>query len=67
LALKAAGFAVMLAKGEAVPTDATLDDGEQNVAYVRLEPVLVTKELLKSTVIKDGFHTEADVYRNVPH
>ena len=67
LALKAAGFAVMLAKGEAVPTDATIDDGAQNVAYVRLEPILVTKELLKSTVIKDGFHAEADVYRNVPH
>ena len=65
LALKAAGFAVMLAKGEPIATDATLDDGVQQVPYVRLEPILVTKELLKSTVIKDGFHAEADVYRNV--
>lgn len=65
LALKAAGFAVMLAKGESVPTDATIDDGSGQVPYVRLEPILVTKELLKATVIKDGFHAESDVYRNV--
>lgn len=65
LALKAAGFAVMLAKGEPVPTDATIDDGAGQVPYVRLEPILVTKELLKATVIKDGFHAESDVYRNV--
>ena len=35
------------------------------VPYVRLEPILVTKELLNATVIKDGFHSEVDVYRNV--
>jgi D-xylose transport system substrate-binding protein len=65
LAFKAAGFAVMLAKGEAIRTDSTIDDGSSKVPYVRLEPVLVTKELLDSTVIKDGFHSAADVYRNV--
>jgi len=65
LALKAAGFAVMLAKGESITTDATIDDGAGKVPYVRLEPVLVTKDLLDATVIKDGFHTSADVYRNV--
>lgn len=65
LALKAAGFAVMLAKGEPIPTDATIDDGVGRVPYVRLEPILVTKELLRATVIKDGFHAESDIYRNV--
>jgi D-xylose transport system substrate-binding protein len=65
LALKAAGFAVMLARGETIGTDAVIDDGAGKVPYVGLEPILVTKELLKPTVIKDGFHTEADVYRNV--
>ena len=55
----------MLAKGEAIGTDDVIDDGAGNVPYIRLEPILVTKELLKPTVIKDGFHTEADVYRNV--
>jgi D-xylose transport system substrate-binding protein len=67
LALKAAGFAVMLAKGEKIETDATIDDGKGQVPYVRLDPILVTRDLLESTVIKDGFHTQEDVYRNVGH
>ncbi len=65
LALKAAGFAVMLAKGEPITTDATIDDGVTEVPYVRLEPILVTKEHLGSTVIKDGFHSAENVYQNV--
>ncbi|HET7839392.1 MAG TPA: substrate-binding domain-containing protein [Rectinemataceae bacterium] len=65
LALKAAGFAVMLAKGERIETDAVIDDGAGKVPYVRLEPILVTRPLLASTVIKDGFHEAKDVYRNV--
>lgn len=65
LALTAAGFAVMLAKGERIPTDATIDDGAGRIPYVRLEPILVTREQLDATVIKDGFHSATDVYRNV--
>jgi ABC-type xylose transport system, periplasmic component len=65
LALKAAGFAVMLARGEKVETDSTIDDGQYKVPYVRLEPELVTRETLESTVIKDGFHSADDIYRNV--
>lgn len=65
LALKAAGFAVMLAKGEKIETDSTIDDGAYKVPYVRLEPILVTRETLESTVIKDGFHTADEIYRNV--
>ncbi len=64
LALKAAGYAVMLARGEDIRTDAVIDDGRHEVPYVRLEPILVTRDLLESTVIKDGFHAAADVYRN---
>ncbi len=65
LALKAAGYAVMLARGEEVETDAVLNDGRYDVPYVRLEPILVTRDLLDATVIKDGFHSAQDVYRNV--
>ncbi|MCX7024016.1 MAG: substrate-binding domain-containing protein [Spirochaetes bacterium] len=65
LALKAAGFAVMLAKGEKIETDALIDDGKGKVPYVRLEPILVTRESLEATVIKDGFHAAADIYRNL--
>lgn len=65
LALKAAGFAVMLANHEPLQTDATIDDGSQQVPYVRLEPILVTRSNLDSTVIKDGFHQAKDVYQNL--
>lgn len=65
LALKAAGFAVMLARGEAIHTGSRINDGTYQVPYVRLDPVLVTRDLLDDTVIKDGFHQAAEVYRNV--
>jgi D-xylose transport system substrate-binding protein len=65
LALKAAGLAVMLARGEAIETDSTIDDGIGKVPYVRLEPTPVVKETLEATVIKDNFHSAVDVYRNI--
>jgi D-xylose transport system substrate-binding protein len=65
LALKAAGFAVMLAKGEPLGVDAYIDDGAGPVPYARLEPILVTQGLLEATVIKDGFHQAKAVYMNV--
>lgn len=65
LALKAAGYAVMLARNEKIETDAVISDGRYDVPYVRLEPILVTRDLLDATVIRDGFHAAADVYRNV--
>lgn len=65
LALKAAGYAVMLARGEEIRTDGVIQDGKYEVPYVRLEPILVTRDLLDATVIQDGFHSAADVYRNV--
>jgi D-xylose transport system substrate-binding protein len=65
LALKAAGFAVMLARGERIETDSTIFDGKSQVPYVRLEPILVTRETLGATVIRDGFHSADEIYRNV--
>jgi D-xylose transport system substrate-binding protein len=65
LALKAAGFAVMLANHEPIQTDATIDDGTSNVPYVRLEPILVSRSNLDATVIKDGFHSAKEVYQNL--
>ena len=43
-----------------------IDDGQGKVPYARLEPILVTRDLMNATVIKDGFHTAADIYRFVP-
>lgn len=65
LARRAAACAVSLAKGEPVQADSTIFDGKTQVPFVRLEPILVTKDKLDSTVIKDGFHSATDVYRNV--
>jgi len=67
LALNAAGFAVMLARGEKIPSDTVIDDGTWKVPYIRLEPILVTRKLLDETVIKDGFHSKTGVYRNTGH
>ena len=67
LALKAAGFAVMLAKGEPIGVDAFIDDGAKPVPYARMEPILVTKDLLDATVIRDGFHDARAIYLNVKH
>jgi len=67
LSLKAAALAVMLAKGEKLPAASTINDGLYDVPYVKLEPILVTKDSLETTVIKDGFHRREDVFRNVPN
>ncbi|MCX7655238.1 MAG: substrate-binding domain-containing protein [Treponemataceae bacterium] len=65
LALRAAAFAVMLARKEPITTDLKISDGTYQVPYFRLEPIMVTRERLKETVIKDGFHRYEEVFRNV--
>ena len=65
LALKAVGFAVMLANHEPIQTQGTIDDGAGQVPYVRLDPLLVNRENLDSTVIKDAFHSAKEVYQNL--
>jgi len=54
-ALKAAEEAVRLAKGETPAANATINNGKINVPAILLKPILVTKENIKSTVVKDGF------------
>ncbi len=54
-ALKAAEEAVQLAKGEKPVADTTISNGKINVPAILLKPVAVTKENIKSTVVKDGF------------
>ena len=60
-AAKAAEAAVQLAKGEKTGSDATTNNGKVNVPTILLKPVLVTKENIKSTVVKDGFQTLKDI------
>ncbi len=64
LADKAAEIAVALGKDEKVEMNAQLNNGMKEVPAYLLEPVVVTKENIDDTVIKDGFHTKRDaVYK----
>ena len=56
-AAKAAEEAVRLAKGEKARADGTMRNGKINVPTIMLKPVVVTKDNIKTTVVKDGFLT----------
>lgn len=73
LASAASEAAVRLARGEK-PEDIAkamgyplnmLDNGARKVSSLYLEPMFVTKDNMKETVIKDGWHPEDKVYANV--
>jgi D-xylose transport system substrate-binding protein len=64
LAQKAAAMAILLARHQPVAADGTIDDGSNQVPYLKLTPIAVTRENLDETVIRDGFHRREDVYRN---
>lgn len=60
----AAILAVALARGEAVPSSLTItmvNNGLKDVSSIILDPVAVTKDNVKSTVVADGFWTAADI------
>jgi D-xylose transport system substrate-binding protein len=54
-ALKAAEEAVRLAKGMKPDTVSFTNNGEKEVPSILLKPIEVTKDNIKSTVVKDGF------------
>ncbi|WP_294372230.1 sugar ABC transporter substrate-binding protein [uncultured Clostridium sp.] len=62
----AAEMAVKLAKGESVETNATIDNGKIQVPACFVDPVVVTKDNMMDTIIKDEFHDYEDVYKNIP-
>ena len=66
LAATAAELAVKLARREVVVAQKTVDNGMLAVPSVLNDVVTVTKENIQQTVIKDGFHSYAEVYRSVP-
>lgn len=65
-ATRAAEEAVRLAKGEKANADGTINNGKIRVPTVLLKPVLVTKDNIKTTVVKDGFQTLKDINRGLP-
>lgn len=66
LAEGAAQLAVKMAKGHEIEYSQTINDGKYDVPCILYEPILVTKNNMVETVIRDGFHTMEEVYRNVP-
>jgi D-xylose transport system substrate-binding protein len=62
LARASAELAVQLANGDSVETNGSVDNGQEDVPAVLLPPISVTKDLIDSTIVADGFHSHEDVY-----
>jgi D-xylose transport system substrate-binding protein len=56
-AVRAAEEAVRLAKGEKTHADGTTSNGKAVVPTIMLKPVVVTRDNIKATVVRDGFQT----------
>jgi len=66
LAETAAELAVEMAQGKPVIARGGVDNGSREVPSILVGVSTVTKENIRETVVKDGFHPEADIYRNAP-
>jgi D-xylose transport system substrate-binding protein len=66
LAFGAVDAAIKLARGEPVATTDTIDNGKIKVPAILLEPVAVDRENLTKTVVKDGYHTLAEICKGIP-
>lgn len=59
---QAAALAVRMAEGEDVTTVKYVNNGKIDVPSILLEPIPVTAENMRDTVIADGFHTGMEIY-----
>ncbi|NLY91842.1 MAG: D-xylose ABC transporter substrate-binding protein [Firmicutes bacterium] len=66
IATAAAQAAIKLAKGEKVEAELSVNNGKVDVPYLALEPIPVYKENMYDVIIRDGFYTVEEVYRNIP-
>jgi len=66
LARSAAELAVRLAQRKVVVATRTVDNGKLAVPAALSEVVIVTRENMLQTVVKDGYHSYEEVYRGVP-
>ena len=65
LAEAAAEYAVKMAQRHPVVASASIDNGKISVPTVQMNVIAVTKNNMKETVVKDGFHSMQEVYGNV--
>lgn len=61
-AVNAAELAVKLALHKPVIAGSSVNNGKVSVPSALSEPIIVTKENMAETVVKDGFHSQAEVY-----
>jgi len=66
LAKSAVELAIKLAKGENLEITDYVSNGESEVPSYLIKPVMVTKENMMETVIKDQYHSFDEVYVNIP-
>lgn len=65
IAEKSAELAFQLAKGEEISASDSVNNGQKDVPFIKLDPISVGKEEIMTTVIEDKFHSYDDVYKNV--
>jgi D-xylose transport system substrate-binding protein len=66
LAKQAAAVALKMARGKPVFASGRTNNGKIEVPSILLDVVIVTKDNMMDTVIKDGFHKAAEVYSGAP-
>ena len=66
LANSAVDSAIKLARGEKLETKDKINNGKIDVPSILQEPIVLDKNNVMQTVIKDGYHKLEDVYKNVP-
>jgi D-xylose transport system substrate-binding protein len=66
LAFAAVDAAVKLARGEKVDAKDKVNNGKLDVPSLLFEPMVLDKNNVMQTAIKDGYHRMEDVYKNVP-
>lgn len=57
----AAEAAVQMLNGEEIITTNTINNGQNDIPFIKLEPIVVTKENIAETVIADGFRTWEEI------
>jgi D-xylose transport system substrate-binding protein len=57
----AAEAAVALARGEKPRTNTTVNNGTADIPATLLDPIPVTKDKIKDTIVADGFYTVSDI------
>ena len=66
LAKQAVEVAISMAKNKPVFAPGKTNNGRVDVPSILLDVVVVTKENMMDTVVKDGFHRSAEIYRGLP-